>query len=163
MRTSEVAQSPGASLAKELVTEVQALICDDWLASLSNISALLKQNLVDTNWIGFYLFKKGQLILGPFQGLPACTHIQMGRGVCGQSAQSRRTLRVRDVHQFSDHITCDALSRSELVVPIVRDGNLLGVLDLDSPLVDRFLPADQTLIETIVEVLQRDLPWPSQF
>ena len=152
-----------AEFLKSISQEVKALIDDDWITSLANVSAVLKQNLSDTNWIGFYLFKNGELVLGPFQGLPACTRIKMGRGVCGKSAETRKSLRVRDVHEFKDHIVCDANSRSELVVPLVYKDRLIGVLDLDSPSVDRFDGVDQNALETIAEIISNHVKWPEKF
>ena len=152
-----------AEFLKSLSQEVQALIDDDWITSLANVSAVLKQNLNDINWVGFYLFKNGELVLGPFQGLPACTRIKMGRGVCGKSAETRKSLRVRDVHEFKDHIVCDANSRSELVVPLVHKGRLLGVLDLDSASVDRFDGVDQSALESIAEIISANVVWPDKF
>lgn len=149
-----------AESLKSLADEVRALIDDDFISSLSNVSALLKQNLTDTNWVGFYLFKNGELVLGPFQGLPACTRIQLGRGVCGKAAETRQSVRVRDVHEFKDHIACDSNSRSELVLPLLRGDQLLGVLDLDSPSVDRFDGVDQSGLEAIAEILSREIRWP---
>ncbi len=146
-----------------LSQEVKAYIDVDWLTSLANISALLKQNLSDTNWIGFYLYKNTELVLGPFQGLPACTRIKMGRGVCGKSAETRKSLRVRDVHEFKDHIVCDSNSRSELVVPLICRDRLIGVLDLDSPSIDRFDGADQSGIEMIAEIIASCVDWPEKF
>lgn len=139
------------------------MIDDDWISSLANLTAILKQNLSDTNWIGFYLFKNNQLVLGPFQGLAACTRIQMGRGVCGKAAESRTSLRVRDVHEFQDHIVCDSNSRSELVLPLIKGEKLIGVLDLDSPIVDRFSLEDQLGLEKIAQIICRDVQWPDHF
>lgn len=103
------------------------------IANLSNASALLNQFLDRTNWVGFYLMEEGELVLGPFQGLPACVRIPLGKGVCGTAAKQMETVRVEDVHQFPGHIACDAASQSEIVIPLVKEGNLLGVLDIDSP------------------------------
>lgn len=108
------------------------------VANLANASALLKFSLPDTNWAGFYLFDGKELVLGPFQGLPACIRIPLGRGVCGTAASERRTLVVDDVHAFPGHIACDAASNSEIVVPLIKEDRLLGVLDIDSPLKHRF-------------------------
>lgn len=130
-------------------------------SNLANISALLKQGLDRTNWVGFYLWdeKTGQLVLGPFQGLPACTRIALGKGVCGTAVSTRRTQLVPDVHQFPGHIACDGASQSEIVVPIIRKGEVLGVLDLDSPEKARFDETDQAWLERIVETL---VPlWPA--
>lgn len=103
------------------------------IANLSNASALLKQFLDRTNWVGFYLLDGEELVLGPFQGLPACVRIPLGKGVCGTSAKLRKTIRVEDVHLFPGHIACDPASQSEIVVPMIKNGELLGVLDIDSP------------------------------
>lgn len=125
----------------------------DRTANLANASALLGSFLEDINWVGFYLFKEEQLVLGPFQGMPACVRIPLGKGVCGTSAAKRETIRVEDVHQFPGHIACDAASQSEIVVPIVKDNKLVGVLDIDSPTVNRFSETDQLYLERFVEAL----------
>ncbi|HZH62544.1 MAG TPA: GAF domain-containing protein [Metabacillus sp.] len=125
----------------------------DLIANLSNASALLNQFLDDINWVGFYLMKEDQLVLGPFQGLPACVRIPLGRGVCGTAAATKETLRVADVHQFPGHIACDAASNSEVVVPLVTKGKVIGVLDIDSPSKDRFSEQDQAFLEEFVDVL----------
>ncbi len=148
-----------AKTLKSLAEEVREFIDDDLISSLSNVSAVLKQSLTDINWVGFYLYKNGELVLGPFQGLPACTRIKLGRGVCGKSAETRRPVRVRDVHEFKDHIVCDSNSRSEMVLPLVKGDHLLGVLDLDSPSVDRFDSVDQAGLEAIAEILVDNIPW----
>lgn len=119
----------------------------DALANAANFVGLLYNALDDINWLGIYVLRGDELVLGPFQGLPACVHIPLGKGVCGTSAQNRKTLRVPDVHEFPGHITCDAASRSELVVPLIVDGDLVGVLDIDSPSTDRFSEDDQRGIE----------------
>lgn len=139
--------------------QLLALIEDETnrIANLSNAAALLNQFLDEINWVGFYLYEEGQLILGPFQGLPACVRIPMGRGVCGTSAATEKTLRIKDVHQFPGHIACDAASRSEIVIPLMKDGNLLGVLDIDSPVTDRFDEMDQQGLEKFAEILSRHL------
>ncbi|MDG0872764.1 GAF domain-containing protein [Paenibacillus thiaminolyticus] len=128
------------------------------IANLANASALLWQGLKDINWAGFYLMdeSKEELVLGPFQGLPACIRIPLGRGVCGTAAQERRTLVVQDVHAFPGHIACDAASRSEIVVPMMKDGRLVGVLDIDSPLTDRFQEPDREALEKMVEALMKE-------
>jgi L-methionine (R)-S-oxide reductase len=124
-------------------------------ANLANISALLKQGVDRTNWAGFYLWdqERSELILGPFQGLPACTRIAMGKGVCGAAARTRATQRVPDVHEFPGHIACDSASNSEIVIPILKKGTLLGVLDLDSPDMSRFDANDQEGLESLVDLL----------
>ncbi|WP_227396612.1 GAF domain-containing protein [Jeotgalibacillus aurantiacus] len=127
---------------------------DNAIANLSNASALLNQFLDQTNWVGFYLRENDGLVLGPFQGLPACVRIPFGKGVCGTAAAENRTLRVEDVHAFPGHIACDAASQSEIVVPIVKDGEVVGVLDIDSPIKKRFDETDQQELEKFVEILQ---------
>lgn len=139
----------------DLVAELRALLGDecDLIANLANTAALLFARLPDLNWAGFYLLRGGQLVLGPFQGKPACVRIDVGRGVCGTAAARRETIVVPDVHQFPGHIACDAASQSEIVVPLLRGEELLGVLDLDSPLTNRFTAHDARQLEAIVEVL----------
>ena len=110
----------------------------DFIANAANLSSLLYHSLPDLNWTGFYLLKDGELVLGPFQGKPACVRIAMGKGVCGTAAQQRQTILVDNVHEFPGHIACDSESNSEIVLPLVKDGELLGVLDLDSPVLVRF-------------------------
>lgn len=127
------------------------------IANLSNASALLNQFLDRVNWVGFYLIDEEELILGPFQGLPACVRIPLGRGVCGTAAKEKKTMLIEDVHQFPGHIACDAASLSEIVVPIVKDGELLGVLDIDSPEKNRFDEIDQQKLEEFVEALVKYL------
>ncbi|MDQ0186238.1 GAF domain-containing protein [Cytobacillus kochii] len=127
------------------------------IANLSNASALLNQFLDRTNWIGFYLMEDGELVLGPFQGLPACVRIPVGRGVCGTAASRQETQRIADVHAFPGHIACDAASQSEIVIPIVKDGTLLGVLDIDSPEKDRFDEIDEKMLEAFVKELVKFL------
>jgi GAF domain-containing protein len=125
------------------------------IANLANASALLNQFLDRVNWVGFYTFEEesNQLVLGPFQGLPACVRIPLGRGVCGTSAQNQETLVVKDVHEFPGHIACDAASQSEIVVPLVKDGKLLGVLDIDSPEKERFDEIDRENLEKFSSIL----------
>lgn len=120
-----------------------------WLANCANFSALLYQELPGINWAGFYFLEGDQLVLGPFQGKPACVRIPLGRGVCGTAALERATQRVADVHTFPGHIACDLASRSEMVVPLVVAGELRGVLDLDSPIENRFTDEDQVHIEQL--------------
>lgn len=123
------------------------------IANLANASALLNQFLNEVNWVGFYLMEDGELVLGPFQGLPACVRIPLGKGVCGTAAQNQKTERIEDVHAFPGHIACDAASQSEIVVPMVKDGKLLGVLDIDSPIKNRFDEIDQQYLEEFVKEL----------
>lgn len=138
-----------------LVEQARALVHGepDVIANMANISALLFNQLDDVNWAGFYLYKEDQLVLGPFQGLPACIRIPMGRGVCGTAAQAQQIQRIADVHSFEGHIACDAASNSEIVLPIVKNGKLVGVLDIDSPLHDRFSAEDQEVLTSIVAIL----------
>ncbi len=138
-----------------VLKQLRALIDgeNNFIANLSNASALLNQFLEDVNWVGFYLTEGNQLVLGPFQGLPACVRIPFGRGVCGTAAETHQTQLVADVHQFPGHIACDAASQSEIVVPIVKDGKLIGVLDIDSPIKSRFDELDQAYLEKFVEAL----------
>lgn len=125
------------------------------IADLANAAALLWETLPDINWAGFYLREEDDLILGPFQGKPACIRIPWGRGVCGTAAAENRTRRVGDVHAFPGHIACDSASRSEIVVPLRRDGRVWGVLDIDSPLPERFAPEDQAGLEAFAAILER--------
>jgi len=142
-----------------LAEQLEGLIEDekDPIANMANCSALLWMELADINWVGFYLLKRNKLVLGPFQGKPACTRIDLGSGVCGAAAKQRKTIVVADVHQFPGHIACDAASQSEIVVPIVIGGKLVGVLDIDSPSLERFDGRDQDGLETIVRVLAKKL------
>ena len=121
----------------------------DAVANAANCAALLHGRMADVNWAGFYFARDGGLVLGPFAGLPAVTRIALGHGVCGAAAAERQTLRVADVHAFAGHIACDVASASEIVVPLLRGGALLGVLDLDSPRPDRFGPAEQAGLEAV--------------
>jgi GAF domain-containing protein len=136
---------------RELETRATALVAGepDLLANAANFVALLYHAMDDVNWLGIYVLRGEELVLGPFQGLPACVRIALGEGVCGTAARSRRTQRVPDVHAFPGHIVCDTASRSELVVPLMRGGHLFGVLDIDSPSLDRFSEEDQRCIEDV--------------
>ena len=129
----------------------------DRIANAANLSALVYHALPDLNWVGFYFFDGTELVVGPFQGLPACVRIPLDKGVCGAAASTRQTQRVEDVHDFPGHIACDAASRSELVVPLVLDGALVGVFDIDSPVPGRFDVEDQTGLETIAALFVRSL------
>lgn len=124
---------------------------------LSNVSALLWDALPDLNWAGFYLMRDGRLVLGPFQGKVACIHIAVGKGVCGTAVAEDRVQRVPDVHQFPGHIACDSASNSEIVLPIHRDGQVVGVLDIDSPLLDRFSPEDEAGLRKAVGEIEENL------
>ena len=135
----------------DLLAEAHALVQGehDAIANAANLSALLAHRLPDINWVGFYLMRDGELVVGPFQGKPACVRIAVGRGVCGTAAARRQTVVVPDVHAFPGHIACDAASNSEIVVPLLRNGVVLGVLDVDSPRFDRFDADDQAGLEAI--------------
>lgn len=128
-----------------------------FIPALSNASALLKEALQEVNWAGFYLMKDKRLVLGPFQGKPACIHIEIGKGVCGTAVQKDKTMLVSDVHEFPGHIACDSASNSEIVVPIHQDGEIVGVLDIDSPIKNRFTKEDQEGLELFVRELERGL------
>ncbi|MBA4245535.1 MAG: GAF domain-containing protein [Pseudomonas sp.] len=137
-----------------LAAQLEALLAGerDFIANAAQFSAFLFHELADLNWAGFYLVKDGELVLGPFQGKVACVRIAFGRGVCGAAAASLQTQRVEDVHAFAGHIACDSASNSELVVPLVKEGRLIGVLDLDSPSVGRFTEVDQAGIEALAAI-----------
>jgi GAF domain-containing protein len=123
------------------------------LTKLCNASALINALIGRINWCGFYLFKDNELILGPFQGMPACTAIKIGKGVCGKAALLRKTLVIKNVHEFEDHIACDAASNSEIVVPIIKENTLYGVLDLDSEEFERFTEVEQIYLEKAVKII----------
>lgn len=131
----------------------------DFIANCANTAALLWHSLPDLNWVGFYRLVDGQLVLGPFQGKPACVRIQVGKGVCGTAAAKRQTVLVPNVNEFPGHIACDTASRSEIVIPLVKDGHLLGVLDLDSPKLNRFDVADQAGLEKLAEIIIAASDW----
>ncbi|EIE4863755.1 GAF domain-containing protein [Listeria monocytogenes] len=141
--------------------QVQAMIHGEpnLIANLSNVSSILNQALSDINWVGFYLLEKetNQLVLGPFQGLPACIRIPLGKGVCGSAAADQKTCIVENVHDFPGHIACDAASNSEIVLPIVKNNQLLGVLDIDSPLFNRFDEVDQLWLEKIRDAIVQEI------
>jgi len=142
-----------------LAAQLTALIENepDALANAANFVALLYAEIPTINWLGIYVLRGDELVLGPFQGAPACVRIPLGRGVCGTAAADLRTLRVADVDSFAGHIACDSASRSEIVVPLIVDGNLLGVVDVDSPVLDRFSAADEQGIENVCRVLSAAL------
>lgn len=137
-----------------LAAQLEALLADerDFIANAAQFSAFLYTQIDDLNWAGFYLNRNEQLVLGPFQGQVACVRIPFGRGVCGAAAQTLQTQRVEDVHSFAGHIACDSASNSELVVPLIKEGKLVGVLDLDSPSVGRFSEVDQAGIERLAAI-----------
>jgi L-methionine (R)-S-oxide reductase len=142
------------TLYAALAADLRALLHDehDLIANAANMASLIFYTLPDLNWAGIYLLKDGELVLGPFQGKPACVRIALGKGVCGTAAARRQSVVVPDVHEFPGHIACDSASRSELVVPLLTGDQLLGVLDLDSPTPSRFDAADRAGCETLVRV-----------
>jgi GAF domain-containing protein len=142
-----------------LQAQLRSLLADerDFIANAANLSSFLYHSISDLNWAGFYLHKDGELVLGPFQGQPACVRIPIGKGVCGTAAQQRQTIIVNDVHDFPGHIACDSASNSEIVVPIIKGHQLIGVLDLDSPTVGRFDEDDARGLNELVEVLVESL------
>lgn len=143
---------------KEIVlAQLEGLIKDEpnWIANLSNASALLNETFDEINWVGFYLWEESskQLVLGPFQGKVACIRIDSGKGVCGTAFEKEETIIVPDVNEFPGHIVCDAASQSEIVVPLIKDGKTIGVLDVDAPVKDRFGIEEKELLEAFVEIL----------
>jgi GAF domain-containing protein len=144
-----------SALYEHLLEQTRALLAGerDFIANCANLSSLIFHTLPDLNWAGFYFHRGGELVLGPFQGKPACVRILVGRGVCGAAAVERRTIVVPNVHVFPDHIACDSASNSEIVVPLIADARLLGVLDLDSPRSARFDDSDRIGLEAVIDVL----------
>ncbi|PNZ71055.1 GAF domain-containing protein [Staphylococcus croceilyticus] len=142
-----------------LKKQLASLIEDETnlIAILSNTSALINDSFDQVNWVGFYLIEDNELILGPFQGHPACVHIAIGKGVCGTAVAEDKTQLVADVHAFPGHIACDANSNSEIVVPIHKNGEIIGVLDIDAPIKNRFSEEDQHGLEAIVSILENQL------
>lgn len=144
---------------KALINQVKALTEDVpyEIANLANTSAAIWQAMENINWAGFYLLQGGKLVLGPFQGKPACIEIAVGKGVCGTAVQEQKTILVEDVHLFPGHIACDSASNSEIVVPIFKNGTVYGVLDIDSPRIARFSPEDQDGLEELVRTLEKTI------
>jgi L-methionine (R)-S-oxide reductase len=155
----KIAAADKATLYRDLAAALEALIGDepDAIANMANAAALIWESLPDVNWVGFYRNVGEELVVGPFQGRPACIRIPFGSGVCGVAAQTRQVQRVEDVHAFPGHIACDAASNSEIVVPIIRDGELLAVLDIDSPKTARFDAEDEAGIVNLAKVLSKAL------
>ncbi|MGG0187982.1 GAF domain-containing protein [Bacillus rhizoplanae] len=155
MFTSEGYTGTREEQYETVIKQLDALLTGESnvVANLANASALLNVFLQDINWVGFYVTEGNQLVLGPFQGLPACVRIPFGRGVCGAAAETKTTQLIADVHQFPGHIACDAASNSEIVVPLIKNGEVIGVLDIDSPNKGRFDEIDQTYLEKFVETL----------
>jgi GAF domain-containing protein len=154
MFTSSTLCSTKVALYDQLAEQVRSLIGNetDLIANAANFSAMVYHSLPDLNWAGFYLLKDGELVLGPFQGQPACIRIKLGQGVCGTAAQQRQTIVVSNVHDFPGHIACDSASNSEIVVPLLKNEELLGVFDVDSPLIDRFDDEDARGLNKLVEI-----------
>lgn len=157
-------QQPTGTKEKQytsMIKQLKSLLADerDWLANLSNTASFLANTLHEINWAGFYLIKENELVLGPFMGKPACVRITIGKGVCGTAAAENKTQVVADVHQFPGHIACDAASRSEIVIPLVVDNKVIGVLDIDSPVLNRFESIDKTYLEQLAAILIEATDW----
>ncbi|MBR5731334.1 MAG: GAF domain-containing protein [Firmicutes bacterium] len=144
---------------KTLVSAAGAVLseCPHLISNLANVSALIWEYTGDINWAGFYLMEGGKLVLGPFQGKAACTEIEVGSGVCGTAVKERKTQLVVNVHEFAGHIACDSASNSEIVVPLFRDGEVIGVLDIDSPTLARFTDEDRNGFEALAKVIEKHL------
>ena len=161
------ASLPGAerrtTTPAELYDDLKAQLCSllegerDFIANAANFSALLFHSLPEVNWAGFYFYKDRELVLGPFQGKPGCLRIAMGKGVCGTAAERRQTVLVDNVHAFPGHIACDSTSNSEIAVPVIRDGCLLGVLDVDSPIFGRFDDGDARGLNELLSILVQSI------
>jgi len=155
----KIAAADKGTLYRDLASALGGLVAGepDAIANMANAAALIYETLDDVNWVGFYRNVGGELVLGPFQGRPACIRIKFGEGVCGAAAETRKAQRVDDVHAFPGHIACDSASNSEIVVPLLRDGELLGVLDIDSPKHARFTQEDEGGVVKLGEILSRVL------
>jgi GAF domain-containing protein len=155
--SSPAVNLPKRELYRNLAAQLEALLAgeSDAIANMANTSALLFQSLTELNWVGFYILRNEELVLGPFQGKAACVRIPVGRGVCGTAVAERRSMVVPDVHAFPGHIACDSASRSELVVPLIRAEAITGVLDLDSPVLGRFDDEDRLGCEALAAILVR--------
>lgn len=155
----KIAAADTATMYRDLASALEALIAGepDQIANMANASALIFETLPDVNWVGFYRNVNEELVLGPFQGRPACIRMTFDQGVCGAAAKTREVQRVQDVNAFPGHIACDSASRSEIVVPLIRDGKLLGVLDIDSPKTARFTEEDEAGVARLGEILSRVL------
>jgi L-methionine (R)-S-oxide reductase len=151
---TEISAQSKTDFYKSLTTQLGHLLEGetDFIANAANFASILFNSMAEINWAGFYLYKGGELVLGPFQGKPACVRIKVGKGVCGAAAEKLKTVVVQNVHEFPGHIACDSASNSEIVVPIIKDGLLIGVLDIDSPLLARFDDEDKAGLEILVEV-----------
>lgn len=149
------------TMYKIMLIKLEGLLSSeqDWLANISNATALLYTNLDNVNWAGFYFLKNGELVLGSFQGKTACTRIKLGSGVCGTAVEEKKTMLVTDVSTFEGHIACDCATKSELVVPIIKDDMVYGVLDIDSPIKNRFNDIDEKYVKAFVEKLNKYIDW----
>ena len=152
-----IAADDKATMYRDLASALQGLVAGepDAIANMANASALIYETLPDVNWVGFYRSIGGELVLGPFQGRPACIRMTFDQGVCGAAAKTRQVQRVEDVNAFPGHIACDSASASEIVVPLIRDGEVLGVLDIDSPKKARFTAEDEAGVVTLAEIILR--------
>ena len=159
MYDSRIEAADTATMYRDLASALEGLITGepDPIANMANAAALIFETLPDVNWAGFYRNVGGELVLGPFQGRPACVRIAFGSGVCGVAAETRQVQRIDDVHAFAGHIACDTASNSEIVVPLIRDGDLLGVLDIDSPKPGRFTEEDEAGCVKLGEILSKVL------
>jgi len=155
----KIAAADKATLYRDLASALEGLVSGepDPVANMANAAALIFETLPDVNWVGFYRNVGGELVVGPFQGRPACIRIPFGSGVCGAAAATRQVQRIEDVHAFPGHIACDSASNSEIVVPLIREGELLGVLDIDSPKTGRFTDEDEAGCVTLGEILSKIL------
>lgn len=155
----KIAAGDKTGMYRDLASALESLVAGepDSIANMANASALIFETLPDVNWVGFYRNVEGELVVGPFQGRPACIRIKFGDGVCGAAAETRRIQRVEDVHAFPGHIACDSASNSEIVVPLIRDDQLLGVLDIDSPKRGRFTDEDEAGVARLGDILSRVL------
>lgn len=164
----QIEQSSSISKAatyEHLSVQLRSLFADerDFIANAANFSSLLYHTLPDVNWVGFYLLRDNELVLGPFHGQPACVRIAMGKGVCGTAAELRQTVVVENVHEFPGHIACDSASNSEIVVPLIREGQLIGVLDLDSPSLTRFDDEDARGLNELANIFLQSSDKSSEF
>ena len=146
---------------KTMISQAEGMLeAEPWyVAAFSNLSALIKETLPEVNWAGFYFADENGLTVGPFQGKPACIHIAPGKGVCGTAVARKETVVVPDVHAFPGHIACDSASASEIVIPLCRDGKVAAVLDIDSPVKDRFSPADRDGLEALARKIEERVSW----
>ncbi|TAH72747.1 MAG: GAF domain-containing protein [Anaerolineaceae bacterium] len=161
LRTSDIYPEDKQDSYKLIHAQLKSLLENETyvISNLGNASALLKLAIPDTNWVGFYLIQNNELLLGPFQGKPACIHIPIGKGVCGTAVSERKTQVVPDVHAFPGHIACDSESKSEIVIPIIVEDNIIGVLDIDSPVFNRFDEIDKEGLEEVVRILISGCDW----